>query len=165
MYETPEDMERLQALLNRSYESAGAHLRSITTPERRMSARETVDLLHGMRLLVLATVTRDCRPLVGPVDGLFYRGEFWFGSSPDSIRFQHIRERPHVSATHLPTEEFSITVHGVARIVDLHSPDLAGFRNYCIEIYGEGWHDWGLPATYARIEADKMFTFKMGGEG
>ena len=44
-----------------------------------------------MRLLALATVTADGRPIVGPVDGIFYRGAFWFGSAPDSVRFRHIR--------------------------------------------------------------------------
>jgi hypothetical protein len=48
-------------------------------------------------LLPLATVTADQRPLVGPVDGIFYRGSFYFGSAPDSIRFRHIRARPQVS--------------------------------------------------------------------
>lgn len=55
-----------------------------------------------MRLLALATVTSNGRPVVGPVDGIFYRGAFHFGSAPDSLRFRHIRSRPHVSATHLP---------------------------------------------------------------
>jgi nitroimidazol reductase NimA-like FMN-containing flavoprotein (pyridoxamine 5'-phosphate oxidase superfamily) len=164
MYETAADLERLQAVLDRSFEAGGNHLKSIITPERRMSASETAELLQGMRLLALATVTRDGRPLVGPVDGLFYRGEFWFGSSPDSVRFRHIRERPRVSATHTPSEEYSVTVHGRAEIVDLESPDLAGFRDYCVEIYGEQWNDWGDGAAYARIEAELMFTFRMRGE-
>lgn len=150
----------MQELLDRSYEAAGEHLQSIVTPERRMTAEETVEFLQGMRLLALATVTRDGRPLVGPVDGLFYRGKFWFGSSPESVRFRHIRERPYVSATHTPSEQYSVTVHGTAEIVDLESDELAGFRDYCVEIYGEGWNDWGRGAAYARIDAERMFTFR-----
>ncbi len=160
MYETAEELTRLQALLDSSYDSAGEHLRSIVTPERRMSAEETVELLQGMKLLALATVSRDSKPLVGPVDGHFYRGQFWFGSSPDSVRFRHIRERPYVSATHTPSESHSVTVHGRAEIVDLESDELAGFRDYCIEFYGEEWNDWGRGAAYARIDAERMFTFK-----
>ena len=57
-----------------------------------------------MSLLALATVTADGRPLVSPVDGIFYRGAFYFGSAPDSVKFRHIRARPQVSATHLPGE-------------------------------------------------------------
>ena len=39
-----------------------------------------------MCLLVVATVTADGRPIAGPVDGIFYRGAFHFGTSPDAIR-------------------------------------------------------------------------------
>src|SRR5207302_755535 len=77
----------------------------IITPERRLTAEQVCERLTGMCLLALATATRDGRPIVGPVDGIFFRGAFHFGSSPDSVRFRHIRKRPHVSATHLPGEE------------------------------------------------------------
>ena len=80
-----------------------------------------------MRLLALATVTADGRPLVGPVDGIFFRGAFHFGSAPDSARFRHIRARPQVSATHLPGEELAVTVHGRAVPIDIGDPAAAGF--------------------------------------
>ena len=102
MHETPEDIARLQDLLDRSYAAGGPHLRSTITPERRLGAAELVERLQGMRLLVVATVTADGRPLTGPVDGIFYRGAFHFGSAPESIRLRHLRARPQVSATHLP---------------------------------------------------------------
>jgi len=158
MYETTEDVQKLQALLDRSHEEAGEHLRSLITPERRITAADLVETLTGMRLLSLATVTARCEPRVGPVDGLFYRGQFWFGSSPTSVRFTHIRARPQVSATHTEGEALAVTVHGRATMVDLRQPEHDGFRRYCLEIYGGDWEDWGLPANYARIDADRMFT-------
>ena len=91
--------------------------------------------LTGMCLLVVATVTADCRPIAGPLDGIFYRGAFHFGSSPDSVRFRHIRRRPYVSATHLPVEEFAVNVHGRAVELDIRSPQAAGFRQTLLEIY------------------------------
>ena len=102
MHETPDDIRALQKLLDRSYERAGSHLRSITTPDRRVGAEELVQELSGMCLLVVATVTADCRPIAGPLDGIFYRGAFHFGTAPDSVRYRHLLERPQVSATHLP---------------------------------------------------------------
>ncbi len=39
--------------------------------------------LTGMSLLAFATVSADGRPLVGPVDGIFHRGCFYFGSGPE----------------------------------------------------------------------------------
>ena len=121
MHETPEEIAALQALLDRSYAAAGPHLLRIHTPERRLTAEQVVEQLQGMRLLTLATVTADGRPLTGPVDGVFLHGAFHFGSSPDSTRFRHIAKRPQVSATHLPGEELSVTVHGRATRVDVQA--------------------------------------------
>ena len=118
MHETPADLSTLQALLDGSYAAAGAHLLSIHTPDRRLDAAQVAERLDGMCLLVLATVTADGRPIGGPVDGIFYRGSFHFGSGPDSIRFRHIRARPWVTATHLPREELAVTVHGRAVLLD-----------------------------------------------
>jgi nitroimidazol reductase NimA-like FMN-containing flavoprotein (pyridoxamine 5'-phosphate oxidase superfamily) len=167
MHETPADIAKLQDLLDRSYAAAGPHLLRIHTPERRLSAEQVSERLQGMCLLSLATVTADGRPVVGPVDGIFYRGAFHFGSAPDSVRFRHIRARPHVSATYLPAEELSVTVHGRAVPIDIQSEQDAGFRQTLLDIYvpryGESWATDFLDAgpVYARIEAERMFTFHM----
>jgi nitroimidazol reductase NimA-like FMN-containing flavoprotein (pyridoxamine 5'-phosphate oxidase superfamily) len=161
LHETADDLVALQQLLDGSYASAGAHLRRIITPERRLTAEQVAERLTGMKLLALATVTADGRPIVGPVDGIFYRGAFHFGSSPDSVRFRHIDKRPYVSATHLPGEELSITVHGRAAPVEVEG----GFRQALLDIYvpryGPGWETEFLDSgpRYARIEAERMFTF------
>jgi uncharacterized pyridoxamine 5'-phosphate oxidase family protein len=166
MRETPADLASLQELLNRSAVSAGTHLRSIITPERRLTADEVCATLKGMSLLALATVTSDGRPLVGPVDGIFYRGAFYFGSSPDSVRFRHIRRRPYVSATHLLGEGLAVTVHGRAIPVDVRSEDHAGFRRALLDVYvpryGAEWETFlDSGPVYARIDAERMFTFHM----
>ena len=162
MHETAGDIAALQELLGRSYAGAGSHLLSIHTPERRLTAEQVAERLTGMCLLALATVTADGSPIVGPVDGVFYRGAFHFGSSPDSVRFRHIRARPQVSATHLPGEELAVTVHGRAIEVDLRSPEQAGFRRALLEVYEprygpefEQFIDSG--PVYARIDAERMF--------
>ena len=168
MHETPEDLTALQALIDASYAAAGPHLLSIHEPERRLSAAQVSARLSGMCLLSLATVTRDCRPIAGPVDGIFFRGAFHFGSAANSLRFRHIRARPQVSATHLPGEELAVTVHGRAVPIDIAAPEHAALRQTVLDVYtpvyGEGWEaeflDAELP-VYARIDADRMFTFHM----
>jgi general stress protein 26 len=138
----------------------GRHMRSILSPERRLTAEELAERLRGMKLLVLATVNHRGEPRVGPVDGHFYRGAFWFGSAPDSIRFRHIRKRPAVSATHLDGEAVAVTVHGEAEIVDIDDPGHEGFRDQLIETYGEDWwHDVGVSAQFARINARRMYVY------
>jgi nitroimidazol reductase NimA-like FMN-containing flavoprotein (pyridoxamine 5'-phosphate oxidase superfamily) len=170
MNETRDDLDALQALLDRSFDAGGAHLLRIMTPERRLTAEQVAERLTGMRLLALATVTADGRPIVGPVDGIFLRGAFHFGSAPDSIRFRHIRKRPQVSATHLPGEELAVTVHGRATPVDVHAEEGAELRQTLLEIYlpryGESWLEVLEGGAFARIDAERMFTFHMPeGEG
>src|SRR5207244_10815108 len=122
MLEAPEELDNLQQLLDRSMAGAGGHLRGIITGERRLSAAELAARLQGMRLLAVATVTADGRPLAGPVDGYFLHGTFWFSSGRNSVRMRHLAARPAVSATHLPGEELAATVHGRAELFDIRDP-------------------------------------------
>jgi nitroimidazol reductase NimA-like FMN-containing flavoprotein (pyridoxamine 5'-phosphate oxidase superfamily) len=163
MNETPEDLAALQALIDASYAQAGAHTLRIHEPERRLTAAQVAERLQGMVLLTLATVSSDGRPFAGPVDGVFHRGRFHFGSAPDSLRFRHIARRPQVSAVHLPGEHFAVTVHGRAVPVDVRED--RGFRQALLDIYvpryGESWETEFLDSgpVYARIEAERMLTY------
>jgi nitroimidazol reductase NimA-like FMN-containing flavoprotein (pyridoxamine 5'-phosphate oxidase superfamily) len=167
VYETERDLVWLQALLDRSYDGAGEHLRSITTPARRIPAVELAELLPGVQILDVATVTADGRPRVGPVDGLFFRGRFYFASSKTSVRYRHLRARPQVSAAHTRGEEMSVVVHGTTLRFSLQDPDQEEFRDCCYEVYvpryGEGWKEFAGSGDifYARIEPELMFTFRM----
>jgi hypothetical protein len=71
-----------------------------------------------------------------------------------------------VSATHLPGEEFAITVHGRAVPVDIGAPEGAGLRKTLLEIYvpryGEDWEEFlDSGPLYARIDAERMFSFAL----
>lgn len=159
MYETSDDLTALQCLLDSSHTDAGDHLRSIFTDERRLSAEQLARTLTGVRVLALATVTATGEPRVAPVDGLFYRAQFYFGSSPDSVRFRHLRRRPSVSATYTLGEEAGVVAHGTATEIDTAATEHGAFRAYLLEAYGDGWNDWGADAAYARIDAHRMFCF------
>lgn len=163
MNETPEDLIALQRLLDVSYARAGEHLLSIHTPDRRLGAGELAERLDGVCVISLATTTADGRPIAGPVDGLFFRGSFWFGSSPTSLRFRHIRQRPDVSAVHTRGEELAVTVHGRAIETTLRAEP--GLAAYCAAIYtprfGDDWSEFAADLPYARIDARAMYVFAM----
>jgi hypothetical protein len=163
MNEQPDDLAALQDLIDRSYAAAGPHLLAIHTPDRRLSAEEVCERLTGMRLLALATVGSSGRPVVGPVDGIFFHGAFHFGSAPESVRARHIAARPWVSATHLPGEELAITVHGRAEPVDVSAGELREtLLSIYVPRYGESWADMLEDgAIYWRIDAERMFAFAM----
>src|SRR3954464_4645367 len=114
MHETPEDLIRLQDLLDRSRARAGAHLLPIFSEDWRIAAAELALRLGGVQILHLGTVTAKGEPRVGPVDGLFFRGAFPFGTPPDSLRARNIRDRPVVSGSIAHGEELGIILHGRA---------------------------------------------------
>jgi hypothetical protein len=167
VYETPEELARLQQLLDQSMAGAGPHLREIITDDRRLSAAELCRRLEGMRLLVLGTVTADGRPLVSPVDGYLIHGSFHFSSSPDSVRMRHLAVRAAVSATHLPGEDLAVTVHGRAELYPLSDPARSELGRAMLDHYlpqqGPAFEEWleDEDPMAARIEADKLFTFHL----
>lgn len=164
MRETAGELARLQRLLDDSMAGAGPHLQSIITGERRLDAEGVCRRLQGMCLLVLATVTADGRPLVGPVDGYFLHGSFWFSSGRESVRMRHLAARPAVSASHLPGEHLAVTVHGRAELFDLSHPVGEELRQAMVDHYlpiqGPAFETWlsSSDSLGARIDAARMFT-------
>jgi general stress protein 26 len=169
MLETAEDINHLQQLLDRSAQAAGPHMKSIITGERRLSAEQLCRRLQGMKLLVVATVTADGRPLAGPVDGYFLHGSFYFGSGRDSVRMRHLAARPAVSASYLPGDELGVTVHGRAELFDIRDPAHGELRQAMLDHYlprqGPEFEVWldEADSVAARIVAEKMFTFATEG--
>ena len=161
MHETDDDLRALQALLDRSHANAGPHLRSIFGDESRIPAAELPALLPGVQVLALATVTARGEPRVAPVDGLFFRGRWHFGSAQNSARFRHIRAPPAVSGKHTRGEQIAFVGNGPDEKIDPRAPEHAGFRAYLNETY-RGWDeaDWTAGAPYARIDPAAMFTFR-----
>ena len=169
MLETPEELAALQDLLDASMATAGSHLRGIIGDERRLSARQVTERLQGMRLLVLATVTADGRPLGGPVDGYFLHRTFWFSSGRDAVRTHHLAARPACSATHLPGDELAVTVHGRGELFSLDDPAFGELRQAMLDEYlpkqGPSFEEWldNGNAVGVRIVPEKMFTFHLSG--
>jgi len=167
MLETAQELANLQSLLNASMASAGPHLRDVITDERRLTAVQLTERLQGMRLLVLATVTADGRPLTGPVDGYLLHGTFWFSTATSSVRRRHLARRPACSATHLPGDELCVTVRGRAEVRALDDPANADLLQAMLDEYlpkvgpefEQGLEE--MDAVGVRIVPEKMFTFFM----
>ncbi|MEV0262770.1 pyridoxamine 5'-phosphate oxidase family protein [Streptomyces sp. NPDC050617] len=159
MYETPEELTALQRLLDDSFAASGRYLRSVLREERRLDAAGVVDRLRGISTMALATVTASGEPRVAPVDAIFYRARFVFGTGPNSYRLRHIRARPSVSATVFDGERLQITAHGKATPLAL--AEEPGLEAFLTELYGkEAWDSWMRDIPWFRIDADKMITFR-----
>jgi hypothetical protein len=161
MRETPEEIQRLQDLLDASYARAGGHLLGIHTPKTRITARDLVRQLDGMQIFVVATSTADGRPRTGPVDTFLYRGELRFGTAATAVRAQHLARSPAVSATHVRGESLVVTAHGAARRLDLQGAD-AEFVEFLRDHYGQQTYDEFLDGSpYYGIQAERLFAADM----
>lgn len=122
---------------------------------------ELSDELDGVQVLDLATVNSRAEPRVAPVDGLFYRGRFWFGSAENSVRFTNIRVNPAVSAAVTRGgESFLVLVHGRALELDPRGPDAEGFADCPRALYEFDWDEAHPSSPYARIEASSLLAFR-----
>lgn len=168
MKETRQDLAALQRLLDDSRRTAGAHLREVFADDHGLTAEALADRLTGVRILAVATTTAAGDPIVAPLDGIFYRGQFHFASTPDSIRVRHLVARPTVSATYFEGESLAVVVHGKAVRIDLSNPAERGFRDCLVEIYapryGPGWIGTATSsACYFRIEPRRLFASRLPG--
>jgi hypothetical protein len=163
VHETAADIAWLQALIDASHARAGEHLRSIFDDELRVAAADLPARLAGVQVLHLATVTAACEPRVAPVDGLFIRCRWHFGTAPGALRAKHLEARPAVSASVAHGDRFAVLVHGRAAPIDFDSPDQADARACFVETYGDGWEEFAAPNLYWRLDPERVLTF--GGRG
>ena len=168
MFETPEELASLDALLNASFARAGAHLTGIISPDRRLSADDLARYLVGVRHLVLATVNARGEPRCSAVDGLFIHGRFWFSTSGESVKARHLELRPATSAAHVVGDDVGVFVHGRARVVRGGPGEADELRHYWTEVYDGGspedWVATPSDARYVGIVPSSMYSYAFSRE-
>ncbi len=158
MLETPEELSALQQLLDLSHGGGGAHLGSIVTDDRRLTAAQIANYLQGVKHIALATVNRRGEPMVAPVDGWFIHGQWIASTAVNSVRAGHIRRNPAVSLTHVVGDDIGIWAHGSARALDRNDPLAQDYDRLSTAAYGDSIYGLGEIAVWA-IEARVMFAY------
>ncbi|GDY31146.1 pyridoxamine 5'-phosphate oxidase family protein [Gandjariella thermophila] len=163
MYETPAELDDLQALLDASLSRSGEHLRSIIVPgERTLAAPELVAALTGMCTLAIATVTAAGEPRVSGIDGHFLHGRWVFGTARSAAKARHLAARPAVSVAHLRGEDLGVFTHGTVEVLNPeHGPDdpeWPGVLAHLTDHYGESPLNWG-EVVYYRLTPSWMVAF------
>lgn len=141
MFETDEEIERLQALLDRSHGKGGEHMGSIVTPERRLTAGQVVTYLQGVKHVAFATVTAKGEPFVSPLDSFFLHGRFTVGTVARAVKAGHVRRNPAVSLTHMRGDEIGIWAHGRAQIWHPGEPIADEYLRVAEATYGQGFEE------------------------
>ena len=159
MYETPQELAELQALIDRSFAGAGPHLLSIMKPERRLTARQVARYLDGIKHISLATVTARGEPRVAPLDSCFVHGRFVASTGGRSVRLRHMRARPAVSLAHVVGDDIAVVVNGRAEIIERGDRGADDLDRIATGIYGSSPFSWGEGVAFIRVEPETMFTY------
>lgn len=153
MFETPDELARLQDLLDASHARATEHLRGIINEDRTLSAAQIVALLTGMKVISGATVTADGEPRISAMDGHFLHGTWTFSTSRMAAKARHLAARPGVSIAHIDNEELAVFSHG--RAVELAGDELDQVLEHWTAHYGSSPLSWGDVVMY-RLDATWM---------
>ncbi len=161
--ETPEDLVVLQELLDRSDERGGEHLKSIFTKEWRVPATELVELLVGVCVLDVATVTAKGEPRISGADGHFLHGKWHFGTARSAAKARHLAARPAASVAHMRGEDLGVFTHGTVEFLNPEDgepaadwPDLLA---YFKDFYGDNAFDWDNDVVYYRLQPHWMTVY------
>jgi len=143
MYETPDEMAALQELLDRSHAGATDHLRDIINAERRLTARDLVALLTGMKVISVATVTAQGHPRISAMDGHFLHASWSFSTSGTAAKARHMHVRPDVSVAHVDHEELAVFSHGRVEEMQEQDADWTETLDHWTNHYGSSPLSWG----------------------
>ena len=160
MRETVEELSALQTLIERSHARAQPHMRGIIHPGRySLSATQVVRLTEGMNTIAVAALAPNGDPLIGPMDGWFLHGKFFFSSGGDAVRIRGLRKRPRASVSYFEGERFAITAHGHAELMFNGHPAVAEIDAIFRTHYGSSAFDWSDDGVYVRLDADRFYTY------
>src|SRR3954447_10286962 len=141
MFETADDLARLQSLLDASHVRSTEHLRSIINDDRTLTAAQIAALLTGMKVISVATVTARGEPRISAMDGHFLHGSWTFSTSRTSAKARHLRRRPAVSVAHVDGEALAVFSHG--HVVELEGDELDRVDAHWTAHYGSSPLSWG----------------------
>jgi len=151
--ETPDDLARLQTLLDASHARATDHLRGIIHGDRTLTAVQVAGLLTGMKVISVATVTAGGEPRISAMDGHFLHGTWTFSTSRTAAKARHLARRPAVSVAHVDGEAMAVFSHGHA--VELGGAELRAVDEHWTAHYGSSPLSWGDVVVY-RLEPTWM---------
>ena len=163
MYETPDELQELQTLLDASLSRSTDHLRSIISSENTVDAPQLAEILTGMRVLALSTVTAAGEPRISAVDGHFLHGKWVFGTARTAAKARHLAARPAASAAHIQGEELGVFTHGTVEILNPLDGDRADDWPELVahfkKIYGDDAFDWDVEVIYFRLHPHWMTVY------
>lgn len=159
MYETPEEIEQLQTLLERSIERAGPFLReSFAMPTHSLSARQLLSFWQGLQTVALATVTSKGEPRVAPIGALLLHGRFYIPTVENATRTKHVLRNAAISLTCYQGNDLAVIVHGTATAIRPDDAAFADIEAFQREKSGVSVQEWGA-GIFLAISPAMIYTY------
>jgi len=159
VYETEEELEWLQALLDESQRRSGPHVRSIFGRERTLSARQVSLHRRGVKQVAFATVNSAGEPRVAPVDSAFFHGRFHISTDSRSFRAKNLRKRPDLSLTYFEGADPLIIVHGIAVFIETNQPEFGQLDSEWVKAYGKSTLELSDSVAFIRADPTTMLAY------
>ena len=158
MFETEEELSRLQAMLDAHLVRANPHMQAIVAPERRLTARQVATYLQGTKHVAFATVTSKGEPRVSPLDALFIHGRFTLSTGAEAMKLAHLRRNPACSAVHMDGDRIAVAANGRVEWLTRDHPDHDEIHAEWTRTYGSDPYTWGDVVLF-RIEPETMWAY------
>ena len=158
MFETEDEIDRLQAMFDAHLARANPHMTGIVTPERRLTARQVVTYLQGTKHVAFANVTARGEPRVSPMDAVFIHGRFTLGTGLEATKVAQLRRDPSCSAVHMDGDRIAVAVNGTVEWIRPGHADHDEIHATWTKTYESDPYTWGDVILF-RIEPATMWAY------
>jgi uncharacterized pyridoxamine 5'-phosphate oxidase family protein len=159
MYETDAELVELQRMFDAHLAGANPHMVGIVGPKHRLSARQVVHHLDGIKHVAFATVTPKGEPRVSPLDTIFIRGRFTLSTGGEATRLRHLRANPACSAVHMEGDKIAVVANGIVEWIARDHIDHDEIHGTWQEAYESDPYDWGDEIVFFRIQPSSMWAY------
>ena len=149
----------MQALFDAHLARANPHMTSIVNPSRRLTARQVVRHLTGIKHVAFATVTAGGAPRVSPLDTLFIHGRFTVSTGLGATRLAHLRRNPACSAVHMEGERIAVVANGTVEWIPRDHLEHEEIHNTWHAAYESDPYSWGDGVVLFRIRPRSMWAY------
>ena len=143
MFETDVEVAELQRLFDETMAQANPHMRNIVNARRRLSARQVVTYLQGVKHVAFGSVTPEGEPRVSPLDALFIHGRFTMSTGLGATKVRHLRANPHCAAVHMDGDRIAVVANGMVEWIGREHRDHGGIHRTWTDTYESDPYSWG----------------------
>jgi len=139
--------------MNESLVKASSHSKKVYG-QNPLTAQEVLDLANGQALSLAATVKREGKPHLSPVDLVAVDGKLFVGTDKNTARFKNLKQNPSITILIAQGWKRQAILEGTAQFLDLESEQAKKVLE--AEKRKLGW----TTETIAELLPEKVLTWK-----